>query len=133
MLPPAAATIPVWLVPQVPRKLLTNLSIVYGSALLCFLAGVRRGLSFRTAGGPTPIQIATMLWLFILGGTALALMLAQARAYSLALLLIGFTSVMMLDTTATSRGEVPPFFGRLRLGQMPIALAAYGALLAHEL
>ncbi|MGN6062211.1 hypothetical protein ACP6NA_13860, partial [Corynebacterium striatum] len=39
---------------------------LWGAAILLFLAGVQRGLSFFTDGGPRPIQLATMGWLFLL-------------------------------------------------------------------
>ena len=61
----------------------------------------RRGVSFRTPGGPTPAQIGTMLWLFVLGVGALAtLPLGVARA----LLLLGYVSLAVLDPLAARRG-----------------------------
>jgi hypothetical protein len=59
----------------------------WGSAILIFLGGVRRGLSFRTPGGPTKAQIATMFWLFGLGLLAL---LSPSTLVALALLLIAY-------------------------------------------
>ena len=50
-----------------------GLAQLWGSAILIFLAGVRRGLSFFTGGGERPVQIATMIWLFLLGLAGLAL------------------------------------------------------------
>jgi len=97
----------------------------WGAALLVFLAGVRRGLSFLTEGGPRPAQIATMLWLFLLGGASL---LTTPRI-AFALLVVGYGSIALLDPTAARRGEVPAFFARLRPPQMGLALVGLVALL----
>jgi hypothetical protein len=41
-------------------------TVIWGGSTLSFLAGVRRGLSFRTESGPTVMQIASMFVLFVL-------------------------------------------------------------------
>jgi hypothetical protein len=112
-------------------------TILWGCAILTFLAGVRRGVSFRTPGGATFAQIATMLWLFLIGLAALwAFVLgggqraAGATFASLALLLVGYVSLGVLDPLAARRGEAPLFFARLRPVQMLIPLASLAALLA---
>ena len=46
------AALTVWLAPLAPALLAAELVRVVGGTLLCFLGGVRRGLSFRTEGGP---------------------------------------------------------------------------------
>ena len=53
----------------IPRSLsfASTLSSFGGAAILLFLAGVRRGLSFRTPGGATAGQIAASLWYFAAG------------------------------------------------------------------
>lgn len=97
----------------------------WGAVLLIFFAGVRRGLSFFTAGGPRWSQIATMFWFFLLG--CAALLLAPAIAYPL--ILVGYGSVALLDPPAARRGEAPAFFEQLRPPQMLVALIGQAALL----
>ncbi len=50
---------------------ITWITIIWSSAILCFLAGVRRGLSFRQPDGPALAQLAGMFWLFVLRVSAL--------------------------------------------------------------
>ena len=71
--------------------------------------GVRRGVSFRTPAGPRFAQIATMLWLFMLGLTALAALPGPALPGIITpiLLIIGYLSVAILDPIAARRGEAP--------------------------
>ena len=132
MLPLAAGAVNVWLGAGAAAVAL-DLSILWGGALLTFLAGVRRGVSFRTAGGPIFAQIAAMLWLFGLGFAALAGLIVPARTVALALLLAGFASLIVLDPIAARRGETPLFFARLRPPQMTIAALALAALLVSTL
>jgi hypothetical protein len=44
-----------------------DLTVLWGAAILLFLAGVRRGLSFRSPNGVTSGQIAASMWYFIAG------------------------------------------------------------------
>ena len=97
---------------------------IWGAAILLFLAGVTRGLSFFTAGGPRPIQLATMGWLFLLGLAGLML----PPLYALAALIVGYGSVALLDPPAARRGEAPAHFARLRPPQMLVAIAGLVAL-----
>jgi len=99
----------------------------WGAVLLIFLGGVRRGLSFFTDGGPRPAQIATMLWLFVLGCASL-LVVPQV---AFALLVVGYGSIALLAPPAAQRGEVPAFFARLRPPQMGVALVGLIALLVR--
>ena len=121
MLPLAAGSIGVWLLPAPWTALLLRCTLIWGGAILAFLAGVRRGLSFRTEGGPTAAQLLGMLWLFAL---ALAALLAPWPTLSCALLLVGYASVAILDLPAAHDGEAPSFFARLRPPQMLAALAS---------
>ncbi len=97
---------------------------MWGAAILLFLAGVTRGLSFFTAGGPRPIQLAAMGWLFLLGLAGLA----APPLYALAALILGYGSVALLDPPAARRGEAPAHFARLRPPQMLVAIAGLAAL-----
>lgn len=109
------------------------LTLLWGCAILLFLSGVRRGLSFRTEGGPTLTQMATMIGLFSLGFVALALAILDEAVAALVLLLVGFGAIAVLDPIAARRGEAPLFFARLRPVQIPIALLSLAALLALKL
>ncbi len=98
---------------------------IYGAAILIFLGGVRRGLSFRTEGGPRAGQIGMALWLFAAGLGALAL----ATVPALGLLLAGYASLFILDPLAARRGEAPLYFARLRPWQMAIPVAVLALVL----
>ncbi|WP_019906317.1 DUF3429 domain-containing protein [Methylobacterium sp. 77] len=109
------------------------LTILWGCAILLFLSGVRRGVSFRTEGGPSFTQIATMIGLFSLGFVALLAASLGQTVTALALLIAGFTAVAILDPVAARSGEAPLFFARLRPTQIPIAILGLCALLALKL
>jgi hypothetical protein len=114
-------------------KTAANFTVIWAAAILLFLSGVRRGLSFRTPHGPTVSQIATSLWYFAAGFAALLLWGAREELGSpqpaMALLLIGYVSVIVLDVPAARRLEAPPYFARLRPLQMLIPIVCLGYLL----
>ena len=126
MVPFVLLALAAWLLGGDVAALAVRLAILWGGAILVFLAGVRRGLSFRTEGGPTAVQIATMLWLFGLGLLALAV---PSTGVALVLLLAGYLSLAALDPWAARRGEAPPFFVRLRPLQMLLPILGLVALL----
>lgn len=97
----------------------------WAAAISIFLAGVRRGLSFRTVGGPQPRQIAMMLWLFCGGIVAVAL----PPRLSLGLLILLYLSLAIVDPRAARAGDVPLYFRRLRPPQMGAALLCLGVML----
>lgn len=130
MLPVLAGAGLSWITSGVLRAEIVLLTTLYASSILLFLAGVRRGLSFRTADGPHVAQIATMFGLYGLGALAL---LATSQGLAIAattLLLAGFASVLVLDPVAARNGEAPLFFARLRPPQTAIAVASLVLLLA---
>ncbi|MCP1547682.1 hypothetical protein J2W76_000927 [Methylorubrum zatmanii] len=110
-----------------------TLTLLWGCAILLFLSGVRHGVSFRTEGGATLAQIATMLSLFLLGYGALIAFALGKPAIALGLLIAGFTEITILDPIAARRGEAPLFFERLRPAQIPLAVLSLAALLAYRL
>lgn len=133
MLPFVAGAASAWWLRGDLGDAILYLTILWGCAILLFLSGVRRGLSFRTEGGERPAQIATMLGLFGLGFVALlAASLGQSVA-ALILLVLGFTAIALLDPIAARRGEAPLFFARLRPLQMPLAILSLAALIALKL
>ncbi len=126
MLPFPVALVCVWFAPEEVGALMQSGVVFWGAALLIFLSGVRRGLSFRTEGGPRWTQLAMFAWLF---WTGVAALLAPA-SWALALLLAGFISLLVLDPIAARRGEVPLYFARLRPWQMAVPVASLILLLA---
>lgn len=130
MLPFVGGAVLAWATRGAFRAEFVLLTILYAASILLFLAGVRRGLSFRTAGGPRVAQIATMFALYALGVLALFAVVEGLAIVATALLLAGFASVLVLDPIAARDGEAPLFFARLRPPQMAIAVASMAALLA---
>lgn len=90
----------------------------WASVILIFLAGVTRGLSFFTQGGPRPAQIAMTMARF--GCGVIALLLPPVLA--LPILAAGYLSVLLYDPFAARTGAAPRYFARLRPPQMIIAL-----------
>ncbi|WP_375463257.1 DUF3429 domain-containing protein [uncultured Methylobacterium sp.] len=134
MLPFVAGAAAAWWWRGTWDELILLATILYGAAILLFFSGVRRGLSFRTEGGPTLVQIATMLALFGLGLAALlTVVILGNRVIALDLLIAGFVAVAVLDPIAARRGEAPLFFARLRPLQIPIAVLSLAALLVLKL
>ena len=104
-----------------------RLTAAWAAAILCFLAGVRRGLSFRQPGGPTAAQLAAMLLFFVLGVGSL---LIPWPAATLGLLLAGYVSLAIIDPIAARRDEAPLYFARLRPVQMLLPIGSLMTLLA---
>jgi hypothetical protein len=127
MVPVAAGAAGAWLAPPAWTGLIVHADGLWCGALLCFFAGVRRGLSFRQSGGPTLAQLAGMMWLFVLG---VATILSLWQNLSLALPLVGFASMFWLDAQATAHHEAPLYFARLRAVQLWIPVLSLAALLA---
>jgi hypothetical protein len=103
-----------------------SLTSLWGGAILAFLAGVRRGLAFRSPGNETLPQFVTMLVLFVMALGALA---AMPSRLSVAILAGGFASIAVMDRAAARREEAPPYFARLRPPQMLVAVVSLMALL----
>jgi len=116
----------IWLLPLPSGLLLIAVGQIWAASILLFLAGVRRGLSFFTEGGPRPAQIATMMWLFLAGLAGLLL----PPALALLAAAIGYLSIAILDPLAAKRGEVPAHFATLRPPQMAIFVIGIASLFA---
>lgn len=96
---------------------MSRLTTVWCGAILCFFAGVKRGLSFRQPGGPASARIGAMFATFLPGVLALLL---PWRWVSILLPLRGDGSEAVLGPVAAERVEAPRFFERLRPVQMPV-------------
>ena len=83
-------TVASWAVDGSRRAFFAHLTIIWAATILAFLAGVRRGLSFRTRGGPAPAQIATMMVFFTLALLALVALAIDLPRVAAALLLVGY-------------------------------------------
>ncbi|MGX7705760.1 DUF3429 domain-containing protein [Methylobacterium sp. Gmos1] len=129
MLPFVAGAAASWTLGGEPGQVAVMLTLLWACAILLFFSGVRRGVSFRTEGGATVAQIATMLALFVLGFSALLAVALSRTGLAAALLIAGYGAVAVLDPIAARRGEAPLFFARLRPVQMPLAIASLAAIL----
>ncbi|UYY59829.1 DUF3429 domain-containing protein [Sphingomonas sp. S2-65] len=98
---------------------LADAALVWSAAILLFLSGVARGLSFFTEGGPRLTQLATMGLRFGLGVAALALPLTLAWIA----LIFGYASLAITEPPAARHGEAPSYFAQLRPIQALIAVA----------
>lgn len=130
MVPIVAGTLACLMLHAPASAIVCHLTVMWAGAVLCFLAGVRRGLSFRQAGGPTMAQLATMLWLFVLGAGSL---LSPWVIASLALQLLGYATMAVFDPVAARRHEAPRYFQRLRPAQMLVPLVSLAILMATQL
>ena len=106
-------------------------TMIWANAILAFLAGVRRGLSFRTEGGPALAQIATMFCLFVLALLSLLALTHGFTRLAIGSTLLGFAAILVLDPIAAHDGQAPLFFARLRPPQISIAAASLAVLLAN--
>lgn len=129
VLPLPIAAVLAWAMPAPWPTVVTWLAIWWGASILIFLAGVRRGRSFRGDEEAPTAALVAMIWLFVLGAGALA---SPTPLMSLVLLAIGYASVAILDPIAARKGEAPPHFGRLRPPQMGIALLGLIGLILHR-
>ena len=126
MVPIASGAVGAWLFRS---PVIVRLTTAWCGAILCFFAGVKRGLSFRQPGGPTGAQIGAMFATFLPGVLALLL---PWRAASILLLLFGYGSEAVLGPVAAEREEAPRFFERLRPVQMIVPIASLALLLIAE-
>ena len=118
-----------WLLPLPFQGMAVAAGYLWGTAILLFLAGVTRGLSFFTAGGPRPSQVAMFLFLFLLGFGALI----APMWIGLALLLPGYAGIALFDPPAARAGLAPGYFARLRPPQMAIIVAGLLLLLVRAI
>lgn len=122
-----------WMKGEPLDYLVALVTILYGAAVLLFLAGVRRGVSFHLRGIRAVLQILAMLALFGLGFSALVAAVMGKAVLALSLLIGGYAALAVLDPIAAREGQAPWFFARLRPLQMAIAIAGLAALLVLKL
>ena len=130
MVPIAAGTAAAWWLQGEPLDYLAILvTLLYAASILCFLAGVHRGVSFRTEGGPRLSQMVTMLVLYGLGLGSLITVVTGKVVLGLSMLILGYALVAILDPLEARSGSVPLAHARLRPIQMPIAVVSLAVLL----
>ncbi|ETX29901.1 DUF3429 family protein [Roseivivax isoporae] len=96
---------------------------LWAGAILIFLSGVRRGLSFRTEGGPRAAQLVTFAVLFLSGAAILVL----PPDWALPLGSLALAALAVADPLAARSGAAPHYFARLRPAQMGVAALAVAA------
>ncbi len=129
MVPIVVGAVAVLAGPVASRRGIERATTLWAGGVLCFLSGVRRGLSFRQPGGTTLSEATTMLTGFSFGVGGLLL---PAGRPALASLLIGYAEIAVADVIAGRTGEAPPYFSRLRPWQMSVALLGLGAMLVKR-
>ena len=123
--PLAALGLLAWVTPRGPWLVLEVIAAdAWGGGLLCFFAGVRRGLTFSERRGGGVGEIATFLLLFFVGVAGIAL--AQPL-----LLALGFVGAGAADLRAAKRREAPAYFARLRPAQALVGAVALVAVFAR--
>jgi len=95
-----------------------TLGCLWAAAILIFLAGVVRGLSFFTDGGPRLTQVGVMMARFVCGLAALLL----PPVLAMPVLAVGYLTSLIYDPIAARTGAAPRYFAQLRPPQMAIAL-----------
>lgn len=115
--------------PVYPQAFAVTTGWLFATAILLFLAGVTRGLSFFSPGGPHTSQFVMMLWLFLLGFGALV----TPMWIGFVLLILGYGSIAVFDPQAARTGLAPGYFARLRPGQMAVFIGGLVLLLLRTL
>lgn len=101
----------------------------WAAVILIFLAGVVRGLSFLTDGGPRASQVIVMGLRFWCGLAALLL----PPILAMPVLAAGYLSALLYDPFAARTGAAPRYFAKLRPPQMVVALIGLFLLLIAAL
>ena len=130
MLPMAAAAIGSWILHGDFRNGAVQAGAIYAASILAFLGGVRRGVSFRTEGGPQVARLMTMAALWLFAFPALLCVNDGMQDVAIGLLIVGYGAIAIFDPIAARAGQAPLFFARLRRPQMLIAIASLVALVA---
>jgi hypothetical protein len=117
-----------WLTVGSVRSVVMSLAIIWGGAVLAFLAGVRRGFGVRSPAGARSGQIAFILWTFAL---AFGSMIALQPLTSLGLLILGYAGMALAARSAALREEIPVILAGARPGQMIVAMLSLCAVAAR--
>jgi hypothetical protein len=124
--PIAAGVAGTFLAPAHWRAAVFHAVVIWSASILCFLAGVRRGDSFHTPNGPTPMQMPAIFVVWAVGLAALIV----APVLAVVALLVGFLAVAVLDTWGARHRQAPLFLAQFRPVQMIIPIVSLAVLLA---
>ena len=127
ILPITAGALSLFLLPSWSATLLP-LTLVWAGAIVTFLSGVRRGVSFRMPDGAHLSQLAMMLWLFLAGIGSILLTGIGRFGEATLLLVLAYLSLAILDPIAARKEEVPNYFAGLRPMQMGLAVVSLAVL-----
>lgn len=132
MLPFVIGAVGCWFTPSL-RDAAIGLTIIWGSLILAFLGGVRRGFGFGNPGASTKSEILTMMVYVSIGGGASILAALTLTISAVALLAVGYVVVPIADYRASKSGNAPAYFASLRPRQMSIAVISLIAILFEML
>lgn len=121
MLPLIAAGLSALSQPDPLRAVAIVAGTGWASALLLFIAGVRRGYGFATRARPRASTLIATITIFVAGLIAIPLFLI-APVTGVLVLILGFLCVAILDRHAALTGAAPRHFARLRPPQMAVGL-----------
>ncbi|MBE7220624.1 MAG: hypothetical protein INR64_19310 [Caulobacteraceae bacterium] len=123
--PLVLAALGVWIAPRSALTLFVTVGVdAWAGGLLCFWAGVRRGLTFSERRGAAAAEIATFLAVFFVGVAGIALSLPW-------LLALGFVAAGAADLAAARRAQAPTYFRRLRPAQAVVGALSLLAVAAR--
>lgn len=125
MMPLVAAAIGTWTLPHDWPIVAIRMAVIWGALVLAFVGGVRRGFGFGVPTASTVVEIVTAAIYLGLAGLA---MIVPAAGMALALLMIGYVLVALLDRRAAVRGDAPAHFALIRPPQMLIGVASLAVL-----
>ena len=128
--PLVLGAIAIFVVPAVKTDWVSSATIVWSGALLAFLAGVRRGLTFSEAGGARNDEIFSMHWIFACG---VVVLLLPVQIPSLLIAIAGFCSVGILDWRAARKQQAPHYFVSFRPLQTVAAACALAVIAARDI
>ena len=116
LIPFLVPAIGLWVVGSSYQFELATALVAYGAVILSFLGGIRWGEAI-TRNSLLPGWAALILSVIpsLIGWLALLLHFMVNHTLALILLAVGFIVQYLLDRRATDKGELPLWFGRLRL------------------
>ena len=124
----AVSALGAWALPVVWQPPAMVAGWLWGTAILVFLAGAERGLSFRPDDSSEPRQVVSALALFTLAFGSLL----SPPPIAFTMLACGYGGLAIVDRAASRRGLAPPHFAALRPVQALVAVPALLALLARS-
>lgn len=127
MLPLVVAGAAAWLLPPPWPFWAVQLGILWGALILAFIAGVRRGFGFGSAGASKPAAIGASIVYFTLAGLGLVI---GRPSMALLPLLVGYGLAALLDRRAALAGNAPAYFATLRPRQLLLGAAGLAGLFA---